>query len=80
MLDMVENCTHTFFKATSSFSTQVLLFCTMTTMLDMVESLLDWRGLLDSSQVLRLDGGTAAADRGELIERWNGTGRLHQVK
>jgi len=49
-------------------------------MLDMVESLLDWRGLLDSSQVLRLDGGTAAADRGELIERWNGTGRLHQVK
>ena len=53
---------------------QVLLFCTMTTMLDMIEQLLEWRGLLDEDQVLRLDGSTAAADRGELLEHWNETG------
>ena len=45
----------------------------------MIEQMLEWRGvewsgLLDEEQVLRLDGSTAAADRGQLLEHWNETG------
>lgn len=42
---------------------QVLVFSTMTRLLDIVEDQLDWRGI----QYLRLDGSTASAERGELV-------------
>lgn len=42
---------------------QVLVFSTMTRLLDIVEDHLDWRGI----EYLRLDGGTASAHRGELV-------------
>ncbi|GFH08153.1 uncharacterized protein HaLaN_03070, partial [Haematococcus lacustris] len=51
---------------------KVLLFCTMTSMLDVVERLLDWRGL--SGGTLRLDGATGAEERGGLIARFNASG------
>ena len=42
---------------------KVLLFSTMTSMLDGVEELLEWRGL----RWERLDGATKASERGELL-------------
>jgi SNF2 family DNA or RNA helicase len=48
---------------------QVLVFCTMTAVLDVIEELLEWRGL--SGGVLRLDGSTAASERGDLVSRFN---------
>ena len=39
---------------------QVLLFCTMTRLLDIVEEHLEWRGLVS----VRLDGATASEERG----------------
>ena len=39
---------------------QVLLFCTMTRLLDIVEEHLEWRGLVS----VRLEGATAAEERG----------------
>jgi SNF2 family DNA or RNA helicase len=52
--------------------TQVLIFCTMTIVLDVIEELLEWRGL--SGGVLRLDGSTSASERGELVSRFNDPG------
>lgn len=49
---------------------QVLLFSTMTRALDVVSDYLGWRGF----RHLRLDGGTAAGKRGELVERFNDPG------
>lgn len=49
---------------------QVLLFCTMTRALDVVEDYLSWRGF----PALRLDGNTGAAERGELVRRFNDPG------
>lgn len=46
---------------------QVLIFSTMTRALDIIEEYLDWAGL-DS---LRLDGSTAAAERGALVQAFN---------
>eukprot|EP00198_Chlamydomonas_reinhardtii_P014216 XP_001703553.1 SWI2/SNF2-like protein [Chlamydomonas reinhardtii] len=46
---------------------QVLLFSTMTRALDVIEEYLDWRGF----EFARLDGGTAAAERGQLIADFN---------
>eukprot|EP00955_Chlamydomonas_euryale_P078339 363132-Chlamydomonas_euryale.AAC.19 len=46
---------------------KVLLFCTMTRMLDQVEELLDWRGY----KHVRLDGNTATADRGKIVADFN---------
>lgn len=51
---------------------QVLLFCTMTRALDVVEDYLSWRGF----PALRLDGNTGAAERGELVRRFNDPGGL----
>ncbi len=49
---------------------QVLLFSTMTRALDVIEEVLDWSGF----HHLRLDGATAAADRGRLVEEFNRPG------
>lgn len=46
---------------------RVLIFCTMTRLLDVLEDYLHWRGL----GYLRLDGSTGAADRGALVEEFN---------
>ncbi|KAK9798163.1 hypothetical protein WJX73_003156 [Symbiochloris irregularis] len=46
---------------------KVLIFSTMTRALDIVEEYLDWAGL-DS---MRLDGSTAAAERGPLVQAFN---------
>lgn len=48
----------------------MLLFCTMTRALDVLEDYLAWRGF----PALRLDGSTGAADRGELVRRFNDPG------
>ncbi len=48
----------------------MLLFCTMTRALDVVEDYLAWRGF----PALRLDGNTSAAERGELVRRFNDPG------
>ncbi len=50
---------------------QVLLFSTMPRALDVVSDYLDWRGF----KHLRLDGGTSAGERGELVRQFNGPGR-----
>ena len=42
----------------------------MTRMLDIMEELLEWRGY----HYLRLDGSTAAADRGDLVQQFNDPG------
>jgi hypothetical protein len=42
---------------------QILVFSTMTRLLDILEDHLEWRGI----NYLRLDGATASADRGELV-------------
>jgi hypothetical protein len=42
---------------------QVLVFCTMTRLLDVLEEHLDWRGITH----LRLDGATPSAERGSLV-------------
>lgn len=49
---------------------KVLLFSTMTRALDVVEDHLAWRGW----EYLRLDGGVSAAQRGELVDRFNDPG------
>ncbi|GAX76004.1 hypothetical protein CEUSTIGMA_g3447.t1 [Chlamydomonas eustigma] len=49
---------------------KVLIFCTMTRMLDVIEEVLDWRGFPH----LRLDGATAAAERGNLVAEFNRPG------
>ncbi|KAL3679447.1 hypothetical protein R1sor_022403 [Riccia sorocarpa] len=46
---------------------RVLLFSTMTRLLDVMEDYLIWR----SYRYLRLDGGTGGSERGALIERFN---------
>ncbi len=56
---------HLFMDFTSFEDLQVLVFSTMTRLLDIVEDQLDWRGI----QYLRLDGSTASAERGELVCR-----------
>ncbi len=55
--------------AKSSQPLQVLIFSTMTRLLDILEDHLAWRGI-DS---VRLDGATPSADRGSLVRPW----RLH---
>jgi SWI/SNF-related matrix-associated actin-dependent regulator of chromatin subfamily A protein 2/4 len=42
----------------------------MTRVLDELESYLDWRGF----KFLRLDGNSGAAERGELVRRFNDPG------
>ena len=42
----------------------------MTRALDVIEDYLDWRGFSH----LRMDGGTAAAERGDLVQRFNDPG------
>ncbi|EFJ44876.1 hypothetical protein VOLCADRAFT_30537, partial [Volvox carteri f. nagariensis] len=49
------------------FRHKVLLFATMTRALDLVEEYLEWRGF----EWARLDGSTAAAERGALIADFN---------
>ncbi len=49
---------------------QVLLFCTMARVLDVLEDYLTWRGL----QCLRLDGATASTERGALVQEFNRPG------
>ena len=44
----------------------------MTRALDVIEEYLDWRGF----EFARLDGGTAAAERGQLIADFNSPGGL----
>jgi len=56
----------------SLFCPQVLLFSTMTRVLDVVEDYLDWRGF----EHLRLDGAVSSADRGDLVQRFNAPGKL----
>ncbi|KAL0021938.1 hypothetical protein WJX79_009166 [Trebouxia sp. C0005] len=49
---------------------KVLLFSTMTRVLDVLEDYLDWRGF----EHLRLDGAVSSADRGDLVQRFNAPG------
>lgn len=49
---------------------QVLLFCTMTRLLDVLEGYLDWRGF----RALRMDGGTSSTERGALVQEFNAPG------
>ncbi len=49
---------------------QVLLFCTMTRALDVIEEYLGWRGF----EFARLDGSTAAAERGGMVADFNAPG------
>lgn len=49
---------------------QVLLFSTMTRLLDVMEDYLCWK----QYKYLRLDGHTAGGDRGALIEKFNEPG------
>ena len=51
---------------------QVLLFSTMTRVLDVLEDYLDWRGY----EHLRLDGSVSSSDRGELVKRFNAPGKF----
>jgi len=44
-----------------------LIFCTMTRLLDVLESYLEWRGL----GYLRLDGSTSSNNRGALVDSFN---------
>ena len=46
---------------------RVLIFCTMTRLLDVLETYLEWRGL----GYLRLDGSTSSNDRGALVDSFN---------
>lgn len=46
---------------------KVLLFCTMTRLLDVLEEYLDWRGFSH----LRLDGSTTAQDRADAVNNFN---------
>ena len=46
---------------------QVLLFSTMTRVLDVLEDYLDWRGY----DHLRLDGAVSSGERGDLVRRFN---------
>lgn len=46
------------------------MFCTMTRCLDVLEDYLQWRGF----EYERLDGSTAAADRGAIVDRFNQPG------
>jgi SNF2 family DNA or RNA helicase len=49
---------------------KVLLFSTMTSLLDLAETYLEWRGF----SFLRLDGATPAAERGPLVAEFNAPG------
>lgn len=51
---------------------QVLLFSTMTRALDCIEEYLAWKGW----EFLRLDGSSLAAERGELVSRFNDPGAV----
>ncbi|KAK4419537.1 Chromatin structure-remodeling complex protein SYD [Sesamum alatum] len=53
-----------------SFGLQVLLFSTMTRLLDVMEDYLCWK----QYRYLRLDGHTSGGDRGALIDRFNQPG------
>eukprot|EP00898_Chlorokybus_atmophyticus_P006002 jgi/Chlat1/6402/Chrsp45S06022 len=46
---------------------KVLLFCTMTRALDLLEEYLHWKGI----KCLRLDGATAGDERGPMVARFN---------
>ena len=46
---------------------QVLIFCTMTKALDVIEEFLDWRGW----SFVRMDGSTPTEERGQLVEQFN---------
>ena len=46
---------------------KILIFCTMTRLLDVLEGYLEWRGL----GFLRLDGSTSSDDRGALVDEFN---------
>lgn len=49
---------------------QVLVFCTMTRCLDVLEDYLQWRGF----EYERLGGATASTDRGDIVDRFNRPG------
>lgn len=49
---------------------RVLIFCTMTRLLDVLEDYMDWRGL----NYLRLDGTTKQEERGALVDSFNASG------
>lgn len=76
---MLKNCMSqdTLFEEVSNclFCAQVLLFSTMTRVLDVVEDYLDWRGF----EHLRLDGAVSSADRGDLVKRFNAPGKLAKL-
>ena len=61
------NCAETsiqmYAQKTPLVCVKVLIFSTMTRLLDVLEDHLSWRGMA----ILRLDGRTAAAERGELV-------------
>ena len=46
---------------------QVLIFCTMTKALDVIEDFLEWRGWSS----VRMDGSTPTEERGRLVEQFN---------
>lgn len=46
---------------------RILIFCTMTKLLDVMEEYMEWRGWC----YVRLDGGTNAQERGALVDQFN---------
>ncbi len=60
------------FTALYSAGSKVLLFCTMTRVLDVLADYLDWRGM----RWLRLDGGTKQQERGAIVSQFNDPGVL----
>jgi SNF2 family DNA or RNA helicase len=55
----------------------------MTRVLDLIQELLEWRGLSgspDHPAVCRLDGATITADRGDLVTAFNKPGVTSGVK
>ncbi len=81
--DEVELSTTPSSTAGNCHALQVLLFCTMTRVLDLIQELLEWRGLSgspDHPAVCRLDGATITADRGDLVTAFNKPGVTSGVK
>jgi SNF2 family DNA or RNA helicase len=54
---------------------QVLIFCTMTKALDLIEEHLEWRGW----SFVRMDGSTATEGRGAIVDAFNAPDSPHFV-
>jgi SNF2 family DNA or RNA helicase len=65
-------CCHQVLVRLAAGGHKVLLFCTMTRLLDLLEEYMAWRGW----RYLRLDGATSAAERAEAVAQFNRPGSV----